>query len=529
MTEARSTGLARATLIVMTAFVASRVLGLIREMLIGRMFGGSAELDAYLAAFRIPDLLFNLVAGGAVASAFIPVFSGMLAGQDEDAWRLASAVFNAVSVGLAALAALAWIGAPQLVSSIVAPGFDPQHQALTAVLMRRMLAATVILGASGVVMGAHHSQRHFLSPALAPLAYNLAIIGAAMLLAPHQGVHGLATGVVAGAVLHLAVQMPWLTRYGGRWYPQLGLSWEPVRQVGGLMLPRVVGLGAVQVHFIVNTMLASRLAQGSITALNFAWLLALLPQGVFGLALATAVFPTFARQAALDQRSELRRTLTHALGFALYMSLPAAVGLVMLRQPLIQVLFQRGAFDARTTAMTAYALQFFALGLIAHIGLEIVTRAFYALKDTRTPVAIGVAAMGLNVALSAALSSTRLVHGGLALANAIATTVECGVLAWLLRQRLGGIGGAFLAARSMRIGAATLVMAVSLQAALPRLGLDPLSALAVGLPGGAAVYFVASHALGESWQPRRARPPAAACLPDRQARAGRSDRRNTGS
>ena len=456
--------IARAAGLVMALFVVSRVLGLLREMVISYQFGTGGDLDAYLAAFRLPDILFQIVAGGALASAFIPTFTTLLARQDDKgAWRLASAIINLVLIMTAAFAALAALLAPWLVSAIIAPGFDAQRQALTSDLMRVMLITPVIFGVSGVFMGILNARKHFLLPALAPILYNLGIILGAVFLAPDMGVMGLAAGVVAGALGHLLVQIPGLVRYGLRYTPTLGLQLASVREVGRLMLPRVVGLAAVQINFLVNTILASGLVPGSLTAINFAWLLMLLPQGVFAQSIATAAFPTFSTQAAKGQVAEMRSTLAVTLRAVLYLALPAAIGLIVLRKPLVQIIFQRGAFTETSTEMVAWALAFFALGLPAHAVVEIVVRAFYALHDTKTPVMIGIGAMVLNVILSLAFIALFraldwMPHGGLALSNSLATTIEMAVLLGIIRQRLGGLEGRRMLASLSRIGLASLLM-----------------------------------------------------------------------
>ncbi len=454
--------IARAAGIVMLAFVISRILGLVREVVIGARFGTSAELDAYLAAFRLPDLLYQLIAGGALGSAFIPTFTRYLAAGDRSgAWRVASAIVNLVPLLLAVAAALAAIFAPTLVATFIAPGFDPAAQALTVSLMRVMLIAPVIFGASGVMMGALNAQQHFLLPALAPILYNLAIIAGAALLSPALGAGGLAIGVVTGAAGHLLVQLPGLVRFGARYFPILDVRDPGVRQVAHLMGPRVLGLAVVHLNFLVNTNLASRLGEGAVSALNYAWLLMLLPQGVFAQSIATAAFPTFAAQAARDQIDAMRHTLSGALRATLFLSLPAAVGLIVLSAPLVQLLFQRGEFGAASTQAVAHTLQFFALGLAAHSVLEIVTRAFYALHDTRTPVIVGAAAMGLNVILSLLLIGS-LAQSGLALANSIATTIETLLLAGLVRKRLNGIEGRRIGNALARSGLAASAMGLAL-------------------------------------------------------------------
>jgi putative peptidoglycan lipid II flippase len=492
----------------MLLFVASRALGLVREMVISHQFGTGGDLDAYLAAFRLPDILFQLVAGGALASAFIPTFASHLAhGDERGGWRLASAVINLVAILTAALAALAALLAPWLVRAVIAPGFDPQRQALTAGLMRVMLLTPVLFGVSGVVMGILNARQHFLLPALAPILYNLGIIGGAVALAPGMGVRGLALGVVAGALGHLLVQVPGLVRHGFEYVPLLGLRDRGVREVGRLMLPRVLGLAAVQLNFLVNTILASGLAEGSLAALNYAWLLMLLPQGIFAQAVATAAFPTFSTQAARGHRAEMRSALAATLRAVLYLALPAAVGLIVLRVPLVQLVFQRGAFTPTSTQTVAWALGFFALGLPAHSVVEIVVRAFYAMHDTKTPVAVGVAAMGLNVVLSltfiAAFNGLGwMPHGGLALSNSLATTLEMSVLLGIVRHRLGGLEGRRMASSLARIGLSALVMGsvVGLMALL-------LAGTNVWLMGGLAmgaglvVYLAASLLLGAA-EPR---------------------------
>ncbi len=467
--------IARAASLVMALFIVSRALGLVREMVIGAQFGASAELDAYLAAFRLPDLLFTLVAGGALASAFIPTFSERLAHKDMDgAWALASKVGNLLLLSLIILAALAAALARPLVAHIIAPGFSPEQQALTVELMRWMLVSTVIFGVSGLIMGILNSFHHFLLPALAPVFYNLAIILAAWLLAPGMGIHALVVGVVAGATLHLLIQTPGLIRQKAHWTPSLSFADPGVREVLRLMAPRVLGLAIVQINFIVNVFLASHLVEGSISAMNYAWLIMLLPQGIFAQSIATAAFPTFSHQAALNERKAMQHTLGGLFSLLIFLTLPSAVLLILLRQPIVALLLQRGAFDAHDTQMTAYALGFFALGLVSHALVEVSARSFYALKDTKTPVVIGVAAMGLNVLLSLLLIKP-LAIGGLALANATATTLEMAALLWMLRRKLGGWEERRVAASLVRAAGASLAMSavlLGLMRLLPHLSLQ---------------------------------------------------------
>jgi putative peptidoglycan lipid II flippase len=450
----------------MLLFVASRAMGLLREMVIARQFGTSADLDAYLAAFRLPDLFFALMAGGALGSAFIPVFADYLARDDESgAWRLASATITWVLLLLCIAGVLAALGAPLLVGYVIAPGFAPAQQALTVELMRWMFVSTVIFGVSGVVMGILNARQHFLLPALAPVIYNAAIIAGAWWLGPRLGVRGAVVGVVVGAAGHLLLQVPELRRQGIHFRLQLAAHDPGVREVGRLMAPRALGQAAVELNHLVNVALASSLPPGSFSALNYGRLLMLLPQGVIAQAIAIAAFPTFSALAARNQKDELRHVLATTLRSVLYLTLPAAIGLIWLRQPLVSMVLERGAFNARSTQATAWALLFYALGLASHAVVEIVTRAFYALHDTRTPVVAGVLAMLANIGLSLGLmslfdSAGWMPHGGLALANSLATTAEMAVLVYLIGQRLGGLKGRWLLSAIWRMGVACLAMLI---------------------------------------------------------------------
>lgn len=498
--------IAGAATLVMALFVVSRALGLLREMVIARQFGTSAQMDAYLAAFRVPDFLFYVVAGGALGSAFIPTFTGFLAKKDmAGAWRLASAVINWMVLLLSALGGLAAIFAPQLVATFYGD-FSPAQQALTTELMRWMLISTVIFGVSGVLMGIINAQQHFLLPALAPVVYNLAIIFSALWLGPTWGVKGLAVGVVLGAAGHLLVQLP-LLAVGPRqlrYRPVLAARDSSLHEVGRLMAPRVLGLAAVQINFVVTAILASSLTEGSLTALNYGWIIMLLPQGVIAQSVATALFPTLASLEAHGQRREMRHIFLTTLRNLLFLTLPAAVGLVVLAGPIVRLLLERGAFDAASTRATAWALGFFSLGLVGHAVVEIAARAFYALKNTKTPVLIGVAAMGLNIIFSILLLRGFAAwgwapHGGLALANSLAVMLEMVALLWLIRRPLGGLAEPGLGQSLLKMGAAAALMAAVLLAALPFLPASPGWLAGVsGIGLGGLVYVSAALALGLS-------------------------------
>jgi len=497
MDEGRAGELARAAGVVMVAFVASRALGLAREMIVSSQFGTSWELDAYLAAFRVPDLIFQVIARGALGSAFIPVFTAYLArGEKKKAWRLASAVFNMVFIAVSVTSLLAAIFAPQLVARVVAPGFGPREQALTTSLMRVMLLSSVVFGVSGIAMGILNSFQHFLWPAWAPAIYNLSIIGGALLLAPTMGVYGLAIGVVVGSGLHLLIQVPELVKRGLSYFPILDLGHPGVREVGRLVLPRMLGLATMQINFLVNTILASGLVAGSLAAVNYAWLLMFLPLGVFAMAIATVAFPTFSELTAKGELGDLRRALSLTLRVTWYLTVPASVGLFLLREPIIRLLLERGRFGLESTGAVAWALQFYALGLFAYATVEIVTRAFYALHDTLTPVLAGLATMVLNIVLCLLLVGP-LTHGGLALANSLATMMEMVWLLFILRGRMKGIGGRELLISLVKITAAAALMGIVVAwfAGAMR-GRHVVLQAGGAMALGAGVYFLASLLLG---------------------------------
>lgn len=456
--------IARAAALVMALFILSRSLGLIRQMVIGALFGTSSDLDAYMAASRIPEMIFLLIAGGALGSAFIPTFTGLLTREDTSAaWRLASAVVNWVLIILTLICALTAWTAPSLVRTVIAPGFSVHQQTLTVHLLQVMLLSSIIFGVSGVVMGVLNAHQHFLLPALAPSLYNLAIILGALLLGRRWGVMSLALGMTAGAALHLLVQVPGLVRYRARYFLLLDPQSPHVREVGRLMAPRVLGTAIAQLNFVVNNSLASGMGEGAVSAINYAWMLMLLPQGIFAQAVGTATFPTFAAQVARGELDEMRHTLATTLRVVFFLCLPATVGLIVLSRPVVSLLFERGAFAAASTEAVTWALAFYALGLAGHAGLEIIARAFYALHDTVTPVWVGAVAVGTNVALS--LSLPRVFgwldwppFAGLALANAIATLLELALLLLLMRRRTGGLEGQRMWITLAKGGAASLIM-----------------------------------------------------------------------
>ncbi len=513
--------IALATIVVMASFVLSGILGLVRQIVLASTFGADRELDAFYAALRLPETLFVLVAGGALGSAFIPVFSTFLNKDDiNGAWRLASAALTFVTLAASLSAIVGYIFATPLVEYLLLPEASHATQSLTVELMRIMLVTVVIFGVSGLLMAILNAHQHFVGPALAPSMYNIGIIFGAMFLTPSMGIRGLAWGVVVGAGFHMVVQIPVLFRL-----PNLHLQILPNLQVPGavevlrLMGPRLIGLMVVQVNFWVNIALASAMVSGSITALQSSFALMFTVLGVLGQSVGTAVFPSLSALYAQKDESGFQRTFNNALSNVLFLSIPAGLGMMILSVPIVQILFERGKWTSADTSATAWALVFYAVGLMGHAALEILARTYYALHDTWTPVIVGGVAMLLNVVFSLvfvrifeSLGADTFSHGpyaGLAFANSLATALESLTLWLWLRRKIPSLNPRPVLQTASRTGLAALGM-VALVYLWLMLGdgFPVLSQLIGGVVIGAGSFFAlafglkvkeASHLLRMIW------------------------------
>ncbi len=485
-TETRNRQIARSTLTVMVAFAVAKAISLVQTVIIANVFGVGQEWDSFVTANSIPDLIFTLIAGGALAHAFIPIFTSFLARDDlSGAWRTTSHVINTIFSVTLVLSILVFVFAPWLVANVVAPGFDEVGQQQTVELMRILLVSTLIFSVSGISMGILQSFNHFLLPALAPIMFDLGILfGAGFLIKPF-GVHGIAYGAVLGAAMHFGIQVPGLIRFRARWQAGFGFNDPVLWQVIRLMLPRVAGLGVFSLNFLVMNNIASRLGTGSVSALNWGWRLMQIPETLIGTAMGTVIFPTLAALSELGDESGKREAMSGALRFILIATIPSAVGLIVLGRPLISLL-ERGAFDASASALVYSTLRFFALGLVVHSSLEIVARSFYADKNTLTPLWAALGGATINLVLSYSLSGVVLVEsrpyynllagqfpqlglhsatgnvGGLALANSLGTAFEVLSLLWLLRRRWHGANESALGRTILKTLAASLVMAAGM-------------------------------------------------------------------
>ena len=509
-TTARS--LARAGLVVSGAYLVARVLGYIRVVVIGTTFGAQDELDTFFAAFRIPDLIFQLVAAGAVASALVPMVSGMLArGENDHAWRVVSTLANLMVVGLLAFAAVAFVAAPVLVP-VIAPGFAGEKLARTIDLTRLMLLAPMFLALGATATAALNGSQRFAASAIAPIVYDLAIIGAAVILAPGLGVTGLALGVVAGSLGHLLVQVPPLVRAGFRYLPRIDISDAQARLALALMGPRVIGLGVTQITFVVMTALASNLGTGAVSAYTIAFSLLQIPLGVIGVPLGIVIFPSLARELAVGRTDHYLEILTRSLRILAFVMLPiTALGMV-LRVQVVELLLGYGAFDRAAVQLTADTLLLFMLGLTAHSVIAVLTRAFYARQDTRTPMVAAVLAVAINTILAIALVG-NLGLPAIGLAIAAAAWAEALLLLLVLRRRegpaldLGSLASAWLRmgiGAGLAGGAAATAISVLFGAANLGAGTDATLAtklwvLAQAVTGtlvGAATYTLVTWVLG---------------------------------
>jgi putative peptidoglycan lipid II flippase len=465
-----SSKITKAAGLVMIAFVISNLTGLLRQILVSKAFGTGMEIEAFNAANRVSETIFNLVAGGALASAFIPTFTGLLTKKEDlAAWKLASSIFNLLMMVVTITILAAALFSPSIVRYILAPGFvdDPLKTKLTEELLLIMLPSALFFSFSGLTMGVLNSHHIFFLPALAPSMYQVGMIFGLLVLSPSMGIYGLAWGVVIGSVLHLVLQIPILLKQKGKFYFHLGVSDPYVREVGRLMLPRLLGVAVVQINFWINIRIASHQPEGSVTGLVLAFALMLMPQAAIAQSIATAVLPTLSAQYSIGRLDDLRTTLVASLRNVLFLSLPAAFGLIMLRKPIIIFLYQRGEFTSHSTEIVAWALLWYAAGLVGHCVVEILVRAFYAMHDTKTPVLIGTVAMGLNIAFSYLFSSWFvklgwLPHGGLALANSLATALEMCGLFYIMRLRIGGLQGKLVARVALKALVASLIMAFTL-------------------------------------------------------------------
>ncbi len=440
-TQDETRSVVKAAGVIGVATFSSRILGFIRDMVLARIFGATPAADAFFVAYRVPNLLRELFAEGSMSSAFIPVFTEyQTLKSKQDAWELASAVFTTLLTIVTGITILGMILASGIVW-LLAPGFhdDPAKLGMTTLLTQIMFPYLIFISLAALAMGILNSMRAFAAPAFSPVFFNIFIIGCAIFLSPTmpEPILGVAIGVVVGGAAQFAMQLPGLHLRGMLFGFRFKPSHPGLRRIGALMVPSLLGLSVTQINITVSTILASFFAGGP-TYLFFGMRLIQFPLGIFGVALATAILPTLSAQAARGALDELRTTLGFGLRMIFFIILPAMLGLILLRQPIVHLFFEHGTFTAHDTAETALAVLCYSVGLWAFGGVRIIVSAFYSLQDTRTPAISAAIAITANLAFSVLLMSS-LGAAGLALATALAAMVNGGILVAVLHRRLGGV------------------------------------------------------------------------------------------
>lgn len=460
--------IAIASLYIAAFSLLSRILGLLRDRIFAARFGAGNELDAYFAAFRIPDFIFQLLIIGALSAAFIPVFTRYLArNREKEAFKVAASVLNLVVVVWAVVALLVLLFAGPLVS-LLAPGFDAEKLSLTASLTRIMLLSPLFFGISAVAGSILNSYRRFFAFALAPVFYNVGIILGALIFIPKFGTTGLAIGVIIGAFLHMLVQQINVAMLGFRYQAILDIKHPGVQRIIKLAFPRIIGMAVDQINLIVQTIIGSTLLIGTVAALNLANNLAALPVGLFGVALATAVFPSLAERAGLEENSLFVKEFSRVARVILYLIIPSSAFLILLRAQVVRIVLGAGRFDWQDTKLTFGILGFFAIALFAQALIPLLSRAFYAFEDTRTPVKIGVVSVILNILLSFIFTAKinigiDLGPKGLALAFSISVLFQMVFLFLYLHLRLKDIDLKNIFVSVVKFGIATIFAGIVAQ------------------------------------------------------------------
>ena len=497
--------LARSGAIFAAATGLSRVLGLAREVVASYYFGAAGRINAFTVAFQIPNLVRALVADAALSSAFVPVFSELLEkGERKRAWRVASSLFWLMLLGLAAVTALFVLIAPWVIDIFGNPGHD---KSLAVGLSRVLFPIVALLGVSGIVVGILNSYEHFTVPALSPVFWNLAIVAGLAIGVPQTSssstkLYIYAASILAATVIQVFLPMPWLRGRDGRL--QLVLDWRDpaVREVFRNMVPVTLGLGLINVNAVIDTFFASRLIDANLapTAIQKAFLVYMLPQGMFSVAIATVLFPSLARFAARGDMSSFRSTVSNGLRQIVFLLVPAAVVSAVLAEPIIRLLFQRGQFHPAQTPVVAAALAAFSAGLVFNGAMLMLNRAFFSLKQNWLPTKIALGNLFLNALLD--LAFYRVGVWGIPLATAICNVAGTCALIVLLRRRLGSIDGGSIASTMLRVTVAgALVAGVArilwgaLDDALGRSFPAQVVSLGAALGAGALTYLAACRLL----------------------------------
>ncbi|MEW5804649.1 MAG: murein biosynthesis integral membrane protein MurJ [bacterium] len=451
--------------IISGATLFSRILGFLRDMIMANMFGAEIVTDAFLVAFRLPDLLRRLMGEGALSASFVPVFTEYLHKKEEqESWELVNNLISLTIIILIVIVILSILFAPWIIK-ICAPGYTMSQRKLylTTLLARILFPYIFFIGVGSLAMGILNSLNHFLAPALSPALLNIGIISGAYLISPRlkEPIVGLAIGVLLGGLAQLIFELPILIHKGLKFQFALNFHHEGLRRIGTLMLPSAFGLAVGEINSMIDTVCATFLPEGSVSYLYYSNRLIQFPQGLFAMAIGTAILPAMSGQAARGEINDLKETFSFGLRLVMFITLPATAGLILCRHSIIRILFQRGAFTAEATQATATALLLYAIGLFAYAGVSVIVPVFYSFQDTRTPVNIASICLILNICMNIVLM-WPLKHGGLALATSLSSTFQFFFLAYYLRKKMGPLGGRKISISCLKIvGASSLTGAVA--------------------------------------------------------------------
>ncbi|MCD6224319.1 MAG: murein biosynthesis integral membrane protein MurJ [Deltaproteobacteria bacterium] len=496
---------AKAAGVVGAATLLSRIFGFARDVVIAYFFGAGLSSDAFFVAFRIPNLLRRLFAEGSLSIAFIPVFSEYLANRGrEEAFKMARSAMRLLSVILV-LAALAGILLSPIIIRVIAPGFidSPEKLSITILLTRIMFPYIFFIGLVALSMGILNVLDHFAAPALAPVFLNFAMICSVFIISPHleNPIVGLAIGVIAGGILQLSLQIPFLIKKKFYFWKKTTFFHPGLKKIGLLMLPAIFGAAVYQINILIGTLLASLLPEGSVSYLYYADRLVQFPLGIFAIATATAVLPSLSRQAAANNMKDFKKTFTFAMKLVLFITIPSMIGLIVLREPIVALLFKRGAFSREAVRLTAFALLCYSTGLWAFSSVRIVVSTFYALQDTKTPAKMAVYSIIANLVLGIILMGP-LAHGGLALATALSSIFNLGLLLRVLKKKLGSLGWRSISVSACKTTLSSIIMgaivwyvSIHLIPAQNSTLTELLSGIAVSVTMGAIVFGLSAFFL----------------------------------
>lgn len=503
MSEKRN--IARAAGILGAATVLSRIMGMVRDIVVSRLFGAGFATDAFFAAFQIPNMLRRFFGEGALTSAFVPAFAEWKAQKgDEAARELANICFTVLTIVMAAVTLLGIIFSPQIVH-LMFPGFGahPDKLELTIFLNRLMFPYIFFISLVALCMGILNTVRHFFTPAISTVFLNIAMILCAMLLHTRFAVPitSLAVGVLVGGALQLLLQLPTLYRLGFPIKPRFDFGHPQVRRIALLMGPSLFGVGVYYLNITVGAILASLLPQGSVSYLYYAQRMFEFPQGIFVISVAQAVLPSMSSQAAAGQIEDMKETLVFGLKITMFITIPATIGLMVCSTPIFTLIFMGGAFDYAKAVNSAVALFYYSMGLTVVALVRVLVPAFYALKDTRTPVVVAFIAFVLNVVFSVILMKP-LLHGGLALATSLSALANLLLLTWLLRRKIGPFGGRSVIVSGVKTLVASLPMGMAvywsmglIDWSLPGQKVLKGSVLIGSMMGAVALFMLCAHLL----------------------------------